>query len=185
MDIFLQLSKYAGLLSTIIVPILFYIGWRKNKFKLIQNTLSDCGASKKTARLFSLTLILFSILEVIFSFSIITSLLPNNLFWLIYPPAIACLFFFIPSIFNDKTFRFVHLLGASLAILILLLWCFYLQISLYMYHEMVGSIGMVITLIMFVLPFIWLLKYKLSAIPEIIFIGSIFIWNLFYTLIIW
>jgi len=114
MEILLQLSKYAGLISTIVVPILFYIGWKKNNFHLTKNVISDCSKSKSTALLFTVTLIIFASLEFAFSTAIIVNLLSKELQWLVFPPFIALIGFITAAIITNYLGKCITVLYLSI-----------------------------------------------------------------------
>jgi hypothetical membrane protein len=178
------IANISGLISCIVVPIILRICWKQNQYDVKKNTLSDCGGFPFTARLFTFGLAMFGILEVTFTYTITKNLLPPHQMWITIPAFIGGIFTAMVAVFDNRRFPKLHEVFSYAAFVLLLLWCFGLHILIYQAHGFIGVVGLGISVILSTLVGITSLKYGACAIPEIIFIVGVMIWNLFFSYVI-
>jgi len=174
------LLKFSGLISVFLVGSSFVFCWLRNNFKIKENTLSDCGINK-CSQLFNYTLAIFGILQVLFSYSIIQNILENNKHWLIIPPLVAGLSMLFAAILDLKNYKIMHNFFAYLTFGTLIIWSLLFHYHIFMTNSFIGSIAEIIGFILIVGTILTYFKFGHCSIPEIFFIGFVFIWNLFFT----
>ena len=184
MDTINFITNISGLISCAIVPIILRICWKQNQYDAKKNTLSDCGGFPFTARLFTFGLAVFGILEVTFTYAIAKNLLPPHQMWIVLPALLGGIFTAMVAVFDNRRFPKLHEFFSYAEFILLLLWCFGLHMLIYQAHGFVGVIGLGISVILSTAVGITRLKYGSCAIPEIIFIAGVMIWNLFFSYVI-
>jgi hypothetical protein len=177
------LIKFSGLLNSIFIPILFLISWKKNKFDLRLNTLSDCGSSKNSSKLFNFSLIFFGIFQTLFTFIIFNKYLMKK-YILLSPPIFAGLFMFIDGVLDNKSFEKIHVPLGYIIFIILIPWSIIFHYNIILKDFVIGTIGLIISIVMSTGTIFLYLKYKKCAIPEICFVIGVFVWNLFFSYVI-
>lgn len=175
------LASVSGILSSIIVPIILIKCWKSNQYNVKKNTLSDCGGFPFTAKLFTFGLALFGIFEVAFTYAIAKNLLPQQDLWIVLPALLGGIFTVIVAMFDNRRFPKLHEAFSYAAFILLLLWCFGLHAMICQFHILTGLIGIGISVILSAGVGITRLKYGSCAIPEIIFVVGVIIWNLFFS----
>jgi len=175
------LLNISGLISAVSISAGFSWCWTTNKFNLRKNTLSDSGNSRKTSAIFAFSLIMFGILQVIFTLAIMRKYTLFNHFWLVLPAIFAALLMVGDAILNNRTFRKIHGFFGLGIFLTLIPWSLVFGYYILKVEIPVGFISLVISAILGLGTFISYLRYGACAIPEIFFVGGVVVWNLFFT----
>jgi len=184
MDTLNFIANISGLISCAGVPIIFGICWKKNKYNLRKNTLSDCGSFPFTAKLFTFGLALFGILEIYFTYAIARNLLPTKDMWIVLPALVGGIFTVLVAVFNNHRFPNLHRFFAWFIVVLLILWCFALHILILQYHPVPGIVGLCISGVLALGTAITRKIYGECVICEIFFIAGVMIWNLYFSYII-
>jgi hypothetical protein len=179
------LGELSGLMNAVFMPVAFYICWRMNEgFRLVDNTISSCGAGKKSGRLFNLSLTMAGVLQTAFVATILYdfSLLGN--LWLSVPPIVAGIFMTMSGIVSTKVNSRVHFVLASAMFCILIPWSIIFHMTLLQTNWLVGAVSSAISLVLAVGTVALFIKYKVSGIPEVFFLSIVILWNLFFSIVL-
>lgn len=169
------IANISGLISCIVVPIIFGICWKKNQYNLRKNTLSDCSGFPFTTRLFTFGLAIFGILQVYFTYAIARNLLPA---------LVGGILTILVVVFNNHRFPNLHKFFAWFIVILLILWCFALHILILQYHLVPGIVELCISGVLALGTLITRKVYRECVICEIFFIAGVMIWNLYFSYVI-
>jgi len=98
-----HIGKLSGLMNAIFMPVIFYICWEMNKnFTFKKNTISSCGTTKESGKLFNFSLTFAGILQTIFAFTIIYNFSLLNNFLVSVPPIVAVYLRYIRNCANGS-----------------------------------------------------------------------------------
>ncbi|MBD3203659.1 DUF998 domain-containing protein [Candidatus Woesearchaeota archaeon] len=183
MHLFDKFLNTSGLISIFFVTLTFIFCWKKNNFNLKKHTLSCCG-SHNYSKLFNFSLAVFGILQILFTYAIIKKVLSGTDGWLIIPPIIAGTAMILAAIFDNKKHFKIHLFSACVTFITLILWCFMFHFFIMKNSFYIGIIALNISVLLSLGTIITYIKFGKCAVPEIFFIGSVFLWNLFFSYVI-
>ncbi len=178
--ILIHLLNYSGLVSIVLSLALFSWSWVVSGLSLKSNVLCDCG-SNKCSKIFNPALSIFGTLQVIFTWVIINKFLLAPFHWIILPPLMAGLMVLGLSVFDNAKHKPLHeALGYS-TFIILSVWAIIFSLMLGTANNFIGFVSGIIATFLALGTLIAYRKYRLCAIPELVFILGVFIWNIFFT----
>lgn len=176
----IHLINYSGLVSIVLTLALFSWSWVTSGLNLKSDPLSDCG-SNKCSKIFNPALAIFGTLQVIFTWAIINKFLLTPFHWIILPPLLAGLMVLGLSVFDNAKHKLIHgILGYS-TFITLSVWAIIFSFMLGTANNFVGLVSGIIATFLALGTLIAYRKYGLCAIPELVFILGVFIWNMFFT----
>lgn len=170
-----------GLISAIVVPIMLYVSWKRNRFNIRRNTLSDCGSIKNSAGLFNLTLAVFGVLQVAFAYALTVRFIGSGALMVLAPPIFAGAFVLVAALLDNKKHNKLHVSVAFAALIILIIWSFLFHYLIFQANAIAGCVGFMISLGLALGTGITFLRIGLSAVPELVFLSLVFIWDIFFT----
>ncbi len=154
--------------------------WFKSDLSFRKNTLSDCAFGEKS-KLFSWSLAIFGVSQTIYSYDIAASYFSANPF-LVLVPIIAGVLLIIAAVFDKKKHLIIHKASTYTMFMILIVWSVVFN---YYLADLFGVLPLLISAVLAGLTFLTYYIFGPCAIPEIVFIAGVIIWDAYIALVIY
>lgn len=180
---FLKILSLAGLFNIGYITISLLICYSKNKqFSIKKHVLCYFGTQKNVKHFYNFSLFVYASLQLLFLYALVSYFGAKRFGIILILTTVAVLATTIAGIFPYSKNKRIHDFSSGLG------WVFPVIATMIFHIDIIQSapisawIGIVMDIFVSIGSLFLLVKYKVCAIPELFFIGFIFIWNIYFTL---